>query len=80
MHCLPASLWDKAHPDKHKYGGEGVGARFIGHPTGFFSFFASTRECTGCRYVCGSTILGIVCDTAKSLIGCLPTELIANLE
>lgn len=30
--------------------------------------------------MCGSTILGIVYDTAKPLISCLPTERIANLQ
>ena len=69
MHCLPASLWNKAYPDKHKYGGEGVDARFIGHPTGFFFSFSPRQGRHGFQlleYVCGSTILGIVCDTAKN--------------
>jgi len=43
VHCLPASVWNKARPDKHRYGGEGAGARFIGHPTGFFSFSSPQR-------------------------------------
>ena len=30
--------------------------------------------------MCGSTSLGIVYDTAKPLISCLPTERIANLR
>lgn len=79
VHCLPASVWNKAHSDKHRYGGEGAGARLIGHPTGFFSF-SSPQGCTSGRCVCGSTILGIVYDTAKPLISCLRKERISNLQ